>query len=123
MKKLGVAFVTLLIVAGFTVSAVADPGWGNERRWDGSGKRDQIHKRYDHRDYRDYGNYREHRDFRVHRAPYGHPVFVRRAPALPVPPVEVQVIPEYPHQPAVRVYGPPVPSFGLFLPHFSIQIN
>jgi hypothetical protein len=101
MKKLIMAFATVLVVTGLAFSALADPGWGNGRRFDDRGRQDRIHNQYDHRDYRG------HRDY---QRTYRQPVIVERVPV-------------YASQPVVRVYDPHQPSFSLYLPNFSIQIR
>ena len=99
MKKITMMFVTVMMIAGFAASALADSGWSNDRRFDDRGRYDQrIHDRYDHRDYRD------------HRGPYYRPVIVHRVPVRPPEPI-------------VRVYEPYAPGFSLYFPNFSIQIR
>jgi hypothetical protein len=95
MKKLSMAFVTLLIVAGLASSALADPGWSNSRRFDDHGRNNQIKYKYEY----------NHRD---HREPYRQTV--HHAPVL----ASRQV---------VHVYRPDAPSISLFFPHMSIQIR
>lgn len=95
MKKLSIAFVTVLMVAGLTVSAFADPGWSNTRRFNDHRRPDRIHNQYDHRDSR--GHYR-------------HPVAAHRAPVFP---------PRH----HMRAHVPPPPIFSFFLPPFIIPIR
>ncbi len=96
MKKLSIAFVTVLMVAGLTASAFADPGWSNGRRYNDHARNYRIHKQYDHRDFR--GHYRQ-------------PVSVHRAPVFP---------PRHAVRPHVP---PPPPIFSFFLPPFIIPIR
>jgi hypothetical protein len=98
MKKITIAFAAVLMVAGLSFSALADPGWGNGRRFDNHARQNRIHNPYDHRDYRD--------DQRSYRQP-----------------VIADRVPVHPYQPVVRVYEPHTPSFSLYFPNFSIQIR
>ena len=97
MKKLSIAFVTVLMVAGLAVSAFADPGWEDGRRYNDRGRPDRFHSQYDDRDFR--GQYR-------------HPVVAHRAPVFP---------PRY----GMRAHlpPPPPPIFSFFLPPFIIPIR
>jgi hypothetical protein len=97
MKKLATAFVTVLIVAGFASSALAAPGWSNDRRHDDHGRfdRPEHHYQYDHQN---------------HWAHHYQPVVVHRPPAIAP-------------RPAVRVYEPQAANFSLFLPGFSLQLR
>ena len=97
MKKITMAFVTVLIVAGMASSALADPGWSNGHRFD-------DHERYD----RPHHEYYQH-DNSDHRVHY-QPVVMQRAPAIAPRPV-------------VRVYEPHAAGFSLFLPGFSIRVR
>jgi hypothetical protein len=97
MKKLSIAFVTVLMVAGLAVSAFANPGWEDGRRYNDRGRPDRFHSQYDDRDFR--GQYR-------------HPVVAHRAPVFP---------PRY----GMRAHlpPPPPPIFSFFLPPFIIPIR
>ena len=98
MKKLTIAFAAVLMVAGLTFSALADPGWGNGRRFENNARQSRTHNPYDHRDYRN--NVRAYRQ-----------------------PVIADRVPVHSYQPVVRVYEPHTPSFSLYFPNFSIQIR
>lgn len=91
-------FATVLMVAGLSASALADPGWSNEKRY---GNRD----RYEHPQYQ-----YEHRDYRDHRVAYRQRVIERRAPVRP-------------RETFVHVVRPHVPIFTFLFPHMSIQIR
>jgi hypothetical protein len=105
MKKITIAFAAVLMVAGLSFSALADPGWGNGRRFDNHARQNRIHNPYDHRDYRD-----DQRSYRDDQRSYRQPVIADRVPV-------------HPYQPVVRVYEPHTPSFSLYFPNFSIQIR
>ena len=122
MKKLSIAFTTILIVAGFAFSALADPGWSNDRRWDNRDGRDQMHNQYDQRNYRGYGNYHGDRYYRDHRTHYQHRVIERRFPVPPPPHVVAHGIP-LPPVPVVSVDVPRPPRFSIFLPPFIIHVR
>jgi len=97
MKKLAMAFVTVLIVAGLASSALADPGWSNGHRYDNHGRyeRQPIHYQHDH-----------HNQWEQHRQP-----------------MVVQRVPVVPPRPVVHAYEPQAASFSMFLPGFSIQVR
>ncbi len=103
MKKLAMAFVTVLIVAGMASSALANPGWSNDHRHNDRGRfdrpqHDYYQPQYQQRDYHNHWNY--------HR----QPVVVQRVPVMPPRPV-------------VHAYEPQAASFSMFLPGFSIQVR
>jgi hypothetical protein len=98
MKKLTMAFVTVLIVAGLASSALADPGWSNGQRYDNRGQYDRPNYPYDQRDYRD------------HRGYYRQPVVVHRDS-------------DFRPRPVVHYYEPQRPSVRLHFPNFSIQFR
>ncbi|MCK7503450.1 MAG: hypothetical protein MZV70_04630 [Desulfobacterales bacterium] len=54
MKKLTMIFVTVLMVAGLSASALADPGWSNGKRYGNRDRYEHPQYQYDHRDYRDH---------------------------------------------------------------------
>jgi len=96
MKKLSIAFVTVLMVAGLAVSAFANPGWEDGRRYNDRGGPDRIHNQYDQRDFR--GHYRR-------------PVVARRAPVFP------------PRRGVSAHVPPPPPIVSFFLPPFIIPMR
>ncbi|MEN6373859.1 MAG: hypothetical protein ABFD75_03625 [Smithella sp.] len=98
MKKITMAFITVLFVAGLASSALADPGWSNGHRFGNHERYDRSHHEYRH-------------DYRDHRMDHQR-VVVHRAPAIAPRPV-----------PVVRVYEPQAAGFSLFLPGFSLQLR
>jgi hypothetical protein len=101
MKKLTMILISVLMVAGLSVSAFADPGWSNGKRYDHRGRYERPQYQNDHRDYREYRDRREY---------YRQPVIVNRVPM---------------RQPEsyVRIVPPPFPILTFFFPHMSIQIR
>jgi hypothetical protein len=97
MKKLTMLFVTVLMFAGLSASALADPGWSNGNRYGNRDRYERPQYQYDHRDYRDY------------RVAYRR-VIVHRLPVRPP-------------EPFVHVVRPHVPIFTFLFPHMSIQIR
>ena len=97
MKKLAMAFVTVLIVAGMASSALADPGWSHGPRFNNHGRYNQPQHHYQ--------NFHHN-----HWAHHHQPMVMHRAPVIPPRPV-------------VRAYQPQAASFSMFLPGFSIQIR
>ena len=93
MKKLSIAFVTVLMVAGLTASAFADPGWSNGRRYNDHSRNYRMYKPYDQIDFSRHDR---------------RPVDVHRVPVFP---------PRYGARPHVP---PPPPVFSFFLPPFII---
>ena len=98
MKKLTMIFVTVLMVAGLSASALADPGWSNGKRYGNRDRYEHPQNQYDHRDYRD------------HRGAYRQRVIEYRVPVRPP-------------EPFVPVVRPHVPIFTFLFPHLSIQIR
>lgn len=97
MKKIMVALVTVVMVAGLAASVWANPGWSNGPRHDGRGRYERPYDRYE-----DHGYRFRHDERWEHRAP----VVVHRVP-----------------EPIVYLPRPHVPAVGFFFPHMTIQIR
>ncbi len=116
MKKTTLIFATILMSTVLASQALANPGRGEDRRFDNWGRYERQHNPGDHQGFRD-GYDRDH--YRVYR----QSVIMRRAPVGVPHPVVVERVPVLPPPPVVDVYDSHAPGFALFLPNFSIVIR
>lgn len=108
MKKISMLVAAVVVVAGLSSFAYADPGRSDGRR--GDMRHEQAFKHEKHKHDEHYYHY-YHDGHHGHHRPYGQPVAARMAPVA------------FPAPPPARVVRPHAPNDWAFWPNVVITVH